>query len=75
SIMAVVRDHTSRLTSSLEGSNKAIRGSESVVSSKNAVDIHEDIVNAIIKKDRKEADRLMESHIREVGHRLESIKG
>jgi len=75
SITAVVREHTTRLTSSLEGTRKAVTGSESVVSSKNAVDIHEEIVNAIVNKDREAADRLMESHIREVGHRLESIKG
>jgi len=74
SIMAVVRDHTSRLTSNLEEPGNGAILSESVLLSKNAVDIHEEIVNAIKDKDREKAIRLMESHVREVGHRLESLR-
>jgi DNA-binding FadR family transcriptional regulator len=74
SIMAVVRDHTSRQTSNLEDTAKALKLSESVLKSKNAVDTHEDIVNAILKKDKKKAGVLMENHIREVGQRLDSLK-
>ena len=74
SIMAVVRDHASRLASNLEESSNVAILSESVLLSKNAVDIHEEIVNAIKDKDREKAIRLIESHVREVGHRLESLK-
>ncbi|MBW1945229.1 MAG: FadR family transcriptional regulator [Deltaproteobacteria bacterium] len=74
SIAAVVRDHTSRLTANLEGPDNTGAYSESVLKSKNAVDIHEKIVEAIEAKDRKKAKQLMESHLQEVGHRLESLK-
>ena len=74
SIMAVVRDHTSRLTASLEGKNRVLRYSESVIISRNAVDIHEEIVNAVLEKDREKAMVLMDTHVREVGLRLESLK-
>lgn len=74
SIMAVVRDHTSRQTSNLEDTDNVLKLNESVLKSKNAVDTHEDIVNAILEKDKKRAGALMESHIREVGHRLDSLK-
>jgi DNA-binding FadR family transcriptional regulator len=73
SIMAVVRDHTSRLTSNLEETSDTANLSESVLTSENAVDIHEYIVNAIIEKDKEKASRLMEGHVREVGQRLESL--
>jgi GntR family transcriptional repressor for pyruvate dehydrogenase complex len=73
SIMAVVRDHTSRLTASLEGMNRVLRQSESVILSRNAVDIHEEIVNAMVNKDREKATALMDTHVREVGLRLESL--
>ena len=73
SIMAVVRDHTSRLTASLEGKNRVLRYSESVIISRNAVDIHEEIVNAVLEKDREKAMVLMDTHVREVGLRLESL--
>jgi DNA-binding GntR family transcriptional regulator len=71
--MAVVRDHTSRLTASLEGMNRVLRQSESVILSRNAVDIHEEIVNAMVNKDREKATALMDTHVREVGLRLESL--
>jgi len=73
SIMAVVRDHTSRLTAGLEGMNSILRQSESVILSRNAVEIHEEIVNAISIKDREKAIALMDTHVREVDHRLESL--
>jgi GntR family transcriptional repressor for pyruvate dehydrogenase complex len=73
SIVAVVRDHTSRLTASMEGTKSVLKLSESVILSRNAVDIHEEIVNAILKKDREKAMALMDTHVREVGHRLESL--
>ena len=74
SITAVVRDHTSRLTASLEGQDPAGAYMESVLKSKTAVDIHEKILEAITARDRKKAKHLMESHLQEVGHRLESLK-
>ncbi len=74
SIMAVVRDHTSRLTSNLEEAEDVSSYNESVILSRNAVDFHEEIVNAIVEKDNEKAFHLMESHVREVGHRLESLK-
>ena len=73
SIMAVVRDHTSRLTASLEGVKSVRKLSESVILSRNAVDIHEEIVNAMLEKDREKAMVLMDTHVREVGQRLESL--
>ena len=73
SMMAVVRDHTSRLTASLEGTNKVLRHSESVIISRNALDIHEEIVKAMMEKDREKATALMDTHVREVGLRLESL--
>jgi GntR family transcriptional regulator, transcriptional repressor for pyruvate dehydrogenase complex len=73
SIMAVVRDHTSRLTASLEGTNSVVQQSESVLISRNAVDIHEEIVNAMLEKDRAKAVVLMDTHVRDVGLRLESL--
>ena len=74
SIAAVVRDHTSRMTASLEGQDPTGAYSESVLKSQNTVDIHEKILEAIVAKDRKKAKQLMESHLQEVGHRLESLK-
>ena len=74
SITAVVRDHTSRRTANLEGRNPAGGHVENVLKSKNTVDIHEKILEAIAAKDRKKAKQLMESHLREVGDRLESLK-
>ena len=74
SITAVVRDHTSRLTARLEGQDPAGARMESVLKSKTAVDLHEKILEAMAAKDRKKAKQLMESHLQEVGHRLESLK-
>ena len=74
SIAAVVRDHTSSLTANLDGPDNTGAYSESVLKSKNAVDIHEKIVEAIEAKDKKKAQQLMESHLQEVGHRMESLK-
>lgn len=73
-ITAVVRDHTSRLTANLEGQDPGGAYMESVLKSKTAVDIHEKILEAIAARDRKKAKQLMESHLQEVGHRLESLK-
>ena len=75
SIMAVVRDHTSRLTASTEGMKSFLKLNESVILSRNAVDIHEEIVNAILKKNREKALTLMDTHVREIGQRLESLNG
>ncbi len=74
SITAVVREHTSRMTANLEGKDQTRAYSESVLKSKNTVDIHEKIIEAIEAKDRKKARQLMESHLQEVGHRLEALK-
>ena len=74
SIAAVVREHTSRMTANLEGQDSAKAYNESVLKSKNTVDIHEKIIAAIEARDRKKARQLMDSHLREVGHRLESLK-
>ena len=74
SIAAVVRDHTSRMTSGLVGQDSTGAYNESVLKSKNAVDVHEKILEAIEARDRKMAKKLMESHLQEVGQRLESLK-
>lgn len=74
SIAAVVRDHTSRMTAGLEGKDSPGADSERVLKSKKAVEVHEEIIQAIEGKDRDKARHLMEDHLKEVGQRLESLK-
>ena len=46
---------------------------ESLLKSKNALDIHEKIIQAMVDRDRERAVSLMKIHLREVGERLESL--
>jgi GntR family transcriptional repressor for pyruvate dehydrogenase complex len=72
SIEAVVRDLLTRLAPDIEASGDST-GDEGRLKSENAVSDHEDILNAILNKDREKACRLLEEHLREVGKRLQSL--
>ena len=73
SIEAVVRDLLTRLAPDIETSEDSTGYNEGMLKSKNAVSDHEDILNAILEKNREKACRLLEQHLREVGKRLQSL--
>jgi DNA-binding FadR family transcriptional regulator len=62
SILAFIVDFFSRLEPQIEVSEKVVL-------------IHQDILNAIVKKDTRKATILLEEHILEVGKRFERLSG
>jgi len=73
SIEAVVRDLLTRLNPDIDASGDAIGYNEGMLKSENAVKAHEEILDAILEKNKEKACRLLEQHLLEVGERLQSL--
>lgn len=75
SLTAAVRDFLTRIAPLPDPSGETAVYEESVMKSKNTILYHEKILQAIEERKKDAAGEILEEHLREVGARLQSLKG
>ncbi|MBW2000788.1 MAG: FCD domain-containing protein, partial [Deltaproteobacteria bacterium] len=72
-IVAAVQALLSRLTPQTRGQHQSASYTESVLRSQNSIRYHEELMEAIVGKQKARARTIMENHLIEVGDRLKSL--